>query len=195
MKIVIIGNCGCGKTYLAEKLAFQLSSITFQSEIPVCNLDRVIWQPNSDLFRDQLDIITDLNTFINQRDYIIEGVWGREIEYILAHDTVDYLIFIEIPFDECRDNILYRNSNEENGRISLTERLKIVKYASNYYISRTSETILNGRLNNLEMELYKEFNLEYHLDIYNSFNGNKYYLKIKNEINQLILESKLWITE
>ena len=101
MKIVILGNCGCGKTYLADKLADIFN-------IPVCNLDRVIWQPGTDLFRDNANINKDLDNFIIQDNYIIEGVWGNAIEYILNKDiqNINMFIFIEINLEECKYNIL-----------------------------------------------------------------------------------------
>ena len=54
MKILIFGNCGCGKSYLAR----QLSLLT---NIKAVNLDAIMWVSGTDLFRDNADIYNDLD--------------------------------------------------------------------------------------------------------------------------------------
>ncbi len=110
MKLLIFGNCGCGKTYLAN----QLSLLT---NIEVVNLDRIMWIPGTDLFRDSLDIEKDLQNIMKLDNYIIEGVWGKVMEFLITNDKIDLLVFLEVDINECTRNILGRISNEENGMI------------------------------------------------------------------------------
>jgi deoxyadenosine/deoxycytidine kinase len=178
MKLLIFGNCGCGKTYLAN----QLSLLT---NIEVVNLDRIMWIPGTDLFRDSLDIEKDLQNIMKLDNYIIEGVWGKVMEFLITNDKIDLLVFLEVDINECTRNILRRISNEENGMIPYEERMKIVKYANNYYIKNlTTENIDSP----LELDLHKQFNYSFHKNIYDTFipyNG-KIYLQNRITINTFI---------
>lgn len=178
MKVLILGNCGCGKTYLAEQLALK-------SGIKVVNLDRIMWIPETDILRDDKDIENDLQNIMVLENYIIEGVWGKVMEYLLKNDNIDLLVFIEINLDECVSNILGRISNEENGRIPLEERQKIAKYATNYYKTNITDII---SFSTLELDLYQQFNFLYHKKIYDNFekSKSKIFIQSKNEMNNFI---------
>jgi hypothetical protein len=94
------------------------------------------------------------------------------------------LVFLEVDINESARNILNRISNEENGMISYEERMKIVKYANNYYKTDINDIIDSP----LELNLYKQFNYLYHKNIYNTFTPlhNKIYLSNRLEINNFI---------
>lgn len=184
MKVLILGNCGCGKSYLANKLSLKTGIISV-------NLDKIMWIPESDIFRNDKDIKKDLDNVIKMDSYIVEGVWGIVMEYLIKNDNIDLLIFLEIDLEECKYNILNRISDEENGSLSYEERMRIVKYAQNYYLEYDDcdfDVIFNN-LTILEQELFNQFNIDLHTNIYNSFiTNNKIYLKNKNDINKFIDE-------
>ncbi len=181
MKILIIGNCGCGKTYLATQL-------TNKTGFPLINLDKIMWIPGTDTFRSETEIYEELDNIILRDNYIIEGVWGLVMEYLINNDDINLLIFLEINLEECKSNILNRISEEENGSISLEERMRIVKYAENYYIDPADSNfpIIYDNLTPLEHDLYNQFNLAFHTEIYDIFPNHKIHLKSKNLINKFI---------
>ena len=181
MKILILGNCGCGKTYLASHLANKTGS-------PLINLDKLMWIPGTDTFRPEHEIYEELDNIILYDNYIIEGVWGLVMEYLIQNDDINLLIFLEINLEECKSNILTRISEEENGSIPLEERMRIVKYSENYYINPADADFpsIYDNLPPLERDLYNQFNLAFHTEIYKDFPCHKIHLKSKNSINKFI---------
>ena len=88
MKIVIIGNSGSGKTWLAKRLGIILSA-------PVVHLDDLFWEPGGfDKQRniDQIELLIQQHK--NEAAWIAEGVFGELAEHYL--EDAMFLLWLDI---------------------------------------------------------------------------------------------------
>ena len=97
-KIIIIGCCGAGKTYLSVALGNRLN-------IPVHHLDKMYWKPNwveSDMqeFQSKQDKIFD------ESQWIIDGNYGKTMDARIKH--ADTIIFLDLPTHTCLISIIKR---------------------------------------------------------------------------------------
>ena len=69
-RIIIIGNCGSGKTYLAGALASSF-------DIPVINLDNIYFISGT-VFqkRSANEIVVAIRKIQNKKKWVVEGVYG-----------------------------------------------------------------------------------------------------------------------
>ena len=101
-RIVIIGNSGSGKTFLAR-------TWSAGSGIPVIHLDKIFWQPGGfDLKRptDEVDAMTRAEAA--KDEWIMEGVFGDLAAEFLHRAT--HLVWLDLPWDVCREGLLERGS-------------------------------------------------------------------------------------
>ena len=83
-KILVIGNCGAGKTYFAIQLAKKLG-------LPAVHLDSLFWLPNW-IQREQNDFDRLLQTELEKPRYIMDGNYNRTLPIRLQYaDTVIHL--------------------------------------------------------------------------------------------------------
>lgn len=102
LRIVIIGNSGSGKSYLAR----QLDSLLQQK---VIHLDELFWEPGGFNRKRPKDIVNqEVITFSDEPSWIMEGVFGELAS--LALPKAKTLIFLDKNWDECRGNLNLRGS-------------------------------------------------------------------------------------
>lgn len=101
-RIIVVGNNGSGKSYLAK----ELSSIT---GIPLVHLDVEFWRPNwgkptnEEWRKKQIDIMSN-------RQWIIDGNHTDTME--LRFKTTDAIIFLDINRFVCLLSVLLRNGKK-----------------------------------------------------------------------------------
>jgi adenylate kinase family enzyme len=105
--MLIIGNCGSGKSWLALKLGSNLS-------LPTYHLDNLHWEPDQPgVPRDKQVAFQDARTIATSPTWLIEGVFGWLAEAALDRATA--LVWIDLPVPECLKNIQTRGpQNGEN---------------------------------------------------------------------------------
>lgn len=101
-RILIIGNSGSGKSWLAARLAERLT-------IREVNLDTIVWQPGGfNQKRPQHKIDQAIQTLFQEPSWVVEGVFGALAEQLF--DAADTLLFLDIDWSVCRDSLLSRGS-------------------------------------------------------------------------------------
>ena len=91
-RVVIIGNRGSGKTFLAQRMSAP-------TRAPVLNLDEL---PSGD----SSGLPAEIDAFQQQEEWIVEGISGDLAELFL--DRADYLIWLDLPWLTCREGLLLR---------------------------------------------------------------------------------------
>jgi len=164
MKIVIIGNSGSGKTWLARKLATDTTEII--------HLDDLFWMPGGfDRKRSKEEVNQLIGQSKSHDEWISEGVFGELAEQYF--DVAQSLIWLDVPWELCRSRLEQRGSVSKKhlGREQSEKGLrKLLDWASHYY-DRTDMRSQSG-----------------HRSLFDSFEGNKAHLKSAHETN-LYVES------
>src|SRR4051812_12713653 len=76
MRVAILGNSGSGKSTLARSIA---------DGAPILDLDTIVWAPNQIAVRRPDPVIyADLDRFLAQPSWVIEGCYGDLVERALA---------------------------------------------------------------------------------------------------------------
>jgi adenylate kinase family enzyme len=96
-RVLIIGNGGSGKTWLAKRMAERLCCS------PV-HLDDVHWEPGRyGIARDKAVVDADLRNIAAGPSWLIEGVYGWLANIAIQNATL--LIFLDLSDEECLANI------------------------------------------------------------------------------------------
>lgn len=169
-RIIIIGNSGSGKTWLGKKLASVLG-------IQHISLDNIFWEPGGyNHKRSDFDVEADIKNIQRSESWVTEGVFGHLVEPITAF--ADTLIYINLPWNECKNNLLNRGS-ESSGQLKpkkTEESFKsLLKWASEYE-TRDSKSSKGS-----------------HSLLFERFSGQKYLVFNRNEIEQLIEKCALHV--
>jgi energy-coupling factor transporter ATP-binding protein EcfA2 len=98
-RVVIVGNSGSGKSTLAKLLATRDGG-------EVMDLDRVHWQDQVGLKRDEREAKAIVSAFAAKPGWIIEGVFGWLAEVALQSATT--LIWLDLPWSACPENLALR---------------------------------------------------------------------------------------
>ena len=99
-RTVIVGNCGAGKSTLAEKLAHIVN-------VPAIALDQFHWEEGGyGRKRNEELAKTLVRDVAATSHWIIEGVFGWLAEVALPRATA--LIWLDIPWNVCRENLVQR---------------------------------------------------------------------------------------
>ncbi|MDP3194247.1 hypothetical protein [Tabrizicola sp.] len=152
-RTVILGNGGSGKSWLAERLAEQLSSRAI-------DLDLVHWLPGG--FNDRRDpdeARAAVRQLAMEDRWIIEGVYGWLAREALPRASA--LILLDIPDDECVANVQsrgLRRGGDEAAHNALVEWLR-------EYRTRTNS---NG--------------FQAHMDLHSGFAGGKVILRSRADL-------------
>jgi adenylate kinase family enzyme len=131
MRIVVIGNGGSGKTWLARRLAACIDT-------SIVHLDDLFWEPGGfDKKRSPEEVDHLIDGSKRADSWVVEGVFGELAERYFAE--AELLIWLDIEWDICRARLLARGSESKRhlGREQSEEGLKrLVDWASNYYDRR-----------------------------------------------------------
>jgi adenylate kinase family enzyme len=101
-RIVIIGNSGSGKSYLAKSLSAIYSA-------PIIHLDQIFWTPgrfNEKRTRDETK--NEIERKREENSWIVEGVFGELAEMFLSR--AQSLVFLDMEWTVCHAGLLARGS-------------------------------------------------------------------------------------
>ncbi|MFM5338479.1 AAA family ATPase [Aeromonas enteropelogenes] len=126
-RILIIGNSGSGKSWLAAQLAERLN-------IREVNLDTIVWQPGGfNPKRPQHEIDLAIQTLAQESSWVVEGVFGALAEQLI--DAADTLLFLDLDWSVCRDSLLSRGSQSAKQRDAMAAEenfQQLLVWASEY---------------------------------------------------------------
>jgi len=139
-RIVIIGNSGSGKSYLAG----QLSAI-FGARL--IHLDSIFWMPGGFNERRSADEISNLIAgHTNAPAWVVEGVFGELASRFL--DSAESLLWLDMPLELCRTSLIQRGSESSKQRdpAQAQESFRALLQWSSEYWSRTNFQSHQGHL-------------------------------------------------
>jgi adenylate kinase family enzyme len=161
MKLIIIGNSGSGKTWLAQNLA--------NERLPVVHLDNIFWCSGGfSQKRDDSEIQNHILEILTWDTWIVEGIFGELIQSFISRAT--HLIWLNLSWNLCEERLLQRSSNNiHHDRAQSPEDIRsLIEWARQYY-HRTDLRSHSG-----------------HEKIFNSFDGSKIVLTSEQETNMLL---------
>ena len=128
MKIVIIGNSGSGKTWVAHVISHSIAA-------PLVHLDEIFWEPGGFDEKRSAEVVGALVEHAKRKDsWIAEGVFGELAQKFL--EDADWLVWLDLHRPICRRRLeargseSKRNLDREQSQAGL-ERL--LEWASTYY--------------------------------------------------------------
>lgn len=162
MKIVITGNSGSGKTWLAKKIDLPESKII--------HLDTIFWEPGKfDQKREQSKIDNLISQSIKYKEWVAEGVFGELINRFMNEASI--FILLDMPWELCLKRLEKRGS-ESKKHMSRTQSseglIKLIDWAQQYY-ERTNLKSKYG-----------------HQQLFESFKGTIVLLKSEDEVTNFI---------
>jgi adenylate kinase family enzyme len=161
MKLLIIGNAGCGKTFLAKKIAKQL-------RIPVFHIDDIWFKPGGygpEFERTAQERKQIIKNILGKKNYIIEGASGITAKDFAKH--VSHLVMVAYDKNVCIESIKTRKLPK--GQTSTPKQTAfLVAMAKKYYDPKNDGSI----------------SLNTHLDIFDDFCGSKYYITDRDDANR-----------
>ena len=162
MILLIIGNSGCGKTYLSKNIAKI-------KKIPLFHTDEIWYKSGgykpefqrTEKERDQI-----VKNIMKNKSYVIEGA-SITLGRIFVKEAT-HLILINYQWEVCKASIFTRKL--DCGRPSpIEERNSLLKWAEKYY-ERTEKNIAS---------------FKNHKELFDEFKKTKYRLDTREEANQL----------
>jgi adenylate kinase family enzyme len=167
MKVVIIGNSGSGKTWLARELSSGAS-------VPLIRLDEIFWEPGGfDRKRSSEDMVSLVRDSKLGENWVVEGVFGELAKHYL--DEAEILIWLDLPWRVCKARLLQRGSESKQhmSRDQSEQGLQaLLAWASGYY-SRTDLRSHEG-----------------HKALFNEFSSTKVWLKDEPSVQKLLVSVK-----
>ena len=101
-RIVIVGNSGSGKSYLAARLGERIA-------ISPISLDQLFWEPGGHNHkRPEALVFADIAALKPQPQWIVEGVFGALAGRFM--DNAECLIWLDMPWEICQLSLLQRGS-------------------------------------------------------------------------------------
>jgi hypothetical protein len=148
---LIIGNSGSGKSTLAERVGAAL-------HLPIFDLDLIHWHLDG-CKRDEADAKVRVAGIASADGWIVEGVYGWLAQVALARATT--LIWLDLPWDDCRDGLLDRGLRRG---MTPSDQDALLAWAKEYW-TRTSPSSSMG-----------------HGRLYRAFQGDKAHLHTRDEV-------------
>ncbi|MGL6004093.1 AAA family ATPase [Aeromonas sobria] len=164
-RMLIIGNSGSGKSWLAAQLAELLT-------IHEVNLDTIVWQPGGfNQKRPQHEIDHAIQTLAQEPSWVVEGVFGALAEQLL--DAADTLLFLDLDWSVCRDSLLLRGSQSARQRDAMAAEenfQKLLVWASEYQ-QRASKS-----------------SRQFHRELFDRFPNDKHHFTTRAEVNSYLTQ-------
>jgi adenylate kinase family enzyme len=156
-RTLIIGNSGSGKTWLSLRLAETLGTEAVE-------LDGIHWEPGGcNVARDKKLAIEAVRQAAAKPAWIIEGVYGWLAQEATSRATA--LIWLDIPVNECVNNLRQRGFQHGEDEAAFAE---LLKWTSDYQLRQTSSSFTG------------------HERIFSTFTRCKCRLSAKSDLEQLI---------
>jgi adenylate kinase family enzyme len=153
-RILIIGNGGTGKTWLAREIGRILNR-------SLVHLDDVRWMPGRyGVARDNQTVLNDVIEAAKPDTWIMEGVYGWLANGILPRVTT--LIWIDLPEEECVANVMARGNQGGGTDEGFSE---LIDWVRKYRERTNSSTCYEG-----------------HRKLYDNFVGKKLLLESRYEV-------------
>jgi adenylate kinase family enzyme len=170
IKLIIIGNSGSGKTWLATRRAAT-------TKTSVVHLDELFWQPNGFSQKRSHEEVSRLIAGTKQRrSWIVEGVFGELTERYF--DEAEFFIWLDIDWEICKARLLARGSESKRhlGRVHSEKGLgELIEWASKYY-DRDDSRSLAG-----------------HKNLFDRFAGEKVRIKSQHDASQFLINPQFQI--
>lgn len=163
MNIVIIGNSGSGKTWLAEQLRSRIDT-------SVVHLDDLFWEPGGfDKKRRRESIEYLIRKSQESTPWIAEGVFGELALYY--SDTADLLVWLDLSWSVCKRRLMCRGSEskKQHHRLQSEKGLAELLQWASQYTQREDLRSYQG-----------------HKEIFVKFAGNKVWLKSENDVDSFV---------
>jgi adenylate kinase family enzyme len=148
-RIIIIGNSGSGKSYLAQRLSDHFG-------YPLIHLDILFWEPGGfNLKRPKEIVYAEIARLVQGESWIVEGVFGELAREFFT--SADYFIWLDLDWEACLNSLSQRGSesSQQLDQQSAEENFKkLVKWASAYW-EREGPRSWRGH-----QMLFEEFSLE-----------------------------------
>ena len=141
VRVAIFGNSGSGKSTRARELSNQ-------GEIPVLDLDTIVWEPGRVAVRRPQDaILADLDRFCSTHDdWIVEGCYGDLIRGVLHWKPE--LLFMNLGEEACLRNCRNRpwEPHKYASKEEQDEKLEYLReWVSEYYRRDGDMSLLGHR--------------------------------------------------
>jgi adenylate kinase family enzyme len=166
-RIVIIGNSGSGKSYLAKSLSAIYS-------IPVVYLDQLFWMPGGFNEKRPMDEIkNEIELKRKDSSWIVEGVFGELAELFLPQ--AQSLFFLDMDWTVCHAGLLARGSesSKQLEAAKAEENFKKLLLWAEQYWTRTNLCSHAG-----------------HLQLFSNFAGRKFKFTCRAEIDNFLKQQK-----
>ncbi|MFM9943580.1 MAG: AAA family ATPase [Hyphomicrobiaceae bacterium] len=156
-RTLIIGNSGSGKSRLAEALGSQVHA-------PVFDLDLIHWKDNgSGAKQDEGVARQEVGDLAKTERWVIDGVYGWLAEVAMPRATA--LIWLDIPWDVCREGLVARGQRRGGTEADFTA---LLKWAEAYW-DRHTPTSYTG-----------------HQRLFDAFNADKLRIRSRQEADFLL---------
>ena len=163
MRMIIVGNSGSGKTWLANSLAKV-------DGCQVIHLDHIFWEPGGFDKKRSPEVVTKMmDESKNGASWIAEGVFGELAEEFIVR--AQYFVWLDIDWPICRERLLKRGSESKRhmGREESAEGIReLIEWASRYYERKNSRSY------------------EGHKKLLNNFHGEKIYINSEADAIKMV---------
>ncbi|EJC82889.1 adenylate kinase-like kinase [Rhizobium leguminosarum bv. trifolii WSM2297] len=155
-RVLIMGNGGTGKTWLARRIGDQLRQ-------PIIHLDDIHWEPGGyGTARDKTLRDAMVKTAAEGESWVMEGVYGQLVNMVLSRVTA--LIWIDLPEEACIANVKERGIQ---GGESETQFVDLLKWVAEYRIRKNNWNSFDA-----------------HAQLYSAFSGSKWLLADREAVTR-----------
>jgi adenylate kinase family enzyme len=156
-KILIIGNSGSGKSWLAGKLAQSLDLAQFA-------LDEIKWEKGG-FYKEKEDsiVFSELNDITSRSNFVIEGVYGDLARFLSDH--ISHFIWLDIDSEMCAESVVSRGFDQIPWMDSEKKIIAYLDHIKSYERSTGSMSRSS------------------HEEVYKSFSGMKVRFESRGEVN------------